>query len=742
MTKKDYCIEISKILGIDEPEVILGGTIHINWIKSMLQAFPETIIIEIDQKIRILKTISIALDLEWKPDYDTDIPNEIGKTKGSTANGEIFKNILNWLKDNPEWVDKYKNEIFDDLAEIYELAPLMIDGFDSDIDENLFDRFGINYTWLMSLKQIWKCLGENSSNINWKLGEKELCEDIIQSLNLDPFDSKKSFFESLSKHLGLSIKNLNDYKSMTEIDKISKNQALKKWSENWELMIDEQDIHTPITATTTSWSINAFASKALNGKLDTDPIYQREFVWTDSESRMLINSILLGIPLPSVILHEIIGDDGEVKYQIIDGKQRITTILRFIGGLPQGNKFMESKLPAMKIVVPGAALWGSDFLLDLILRNKSHYGDPMKKVKRFRRWKNDKQYGLITSEEKKSKSRFLPFPLGTKEFSKSDTLDKLNGLYYHEIRDMKIKMKGHTVEVLSIFESDSDYQIPVIIYDSKTTPRQIRRVFNRYNTQGKKLNAQEVNNAVYQELPAMKFILTMCRIRPDKGEEILPGLYQSSIKKESKKLEALFIQCGIKSTRYEWTKFLTIILGFLYVKIGKNKKGGHIFPSTSSLIKLFLNAEEDENRVSIANCVELSKLIGNAADSLQCSDLWQLIENHYTVYKKPGGNIWSDPAFYSFVIGAILCESSGINIQESIKNQEIYNKMENFLKNREPLGQTQAPGQWRYYAEVITNFCKVFGLTENNFIDTKNIFYDYNLLNYLSEINSLPPIDD
>ena len=104
MTKKDYCIEISKILGIDEPEVILGGTIHINWIKSMLQAFPETIIIEIDQKIRILKTISIALDLEWKPDYDTDMPNEIGKTKGSTANGEIFKNILNWLKDNPEWV--------------------------------------------------------------------------------------------------------------------------------------------------------------------------------------------------------------------------------------------------------------------------------------------------------------------------------------------------------------------------------------------------------------------------------------------------------------------------------------------------------------------------------------------------------------------------------------------------------------------------------------------------------------
>ena len=61
---------------------------------------------------------------------------------------------------------------------------------------------------------------------------------------------------------------------------------------------------------------------------------------------MLINSVLMGIPLPSIILHEI-KNDRKSSFQIIDGKQRLTTILRFIGTYPKGIEFMRTKIDGL-----------------------------------------------------------------------------------------------------------------------------------------------------------------------------------------------------------------------------------------------------------------------------------------------------------------------------------------------------------------------------------------------------------
>src|SRR3546814_4844175 len=48
---------------------------------------------------------------------------------------------------------------------------------------------------------------------------------------------------------------------------------------------------------------------------------------------MLIESILRGIPLPSIILAKV---SNSQRYQIVDGKQRLTAILRFMGSHPEG----------------------------------------------------------------------------------------------------------------------------------------------------------------------------------------------------------------------------------------------------------------------------------------------------------------------------------------------------------------------------------------------------------------------
>ncbi len=59
------------------------------------------------------------------------------------------------------------------------------------------------------------------------------------------------------------------------------------------------------------------------------PEFQRLFRWDEQQKSRLIESILLGIPLPSIFVMQ--RSDG--VWEIIDGLQRISTILEFMGEL-------------------------------------------------------------------------------------------------------------------------------------------------------------------------------------------------------------------------------------------------------------------------------------------------------------------------------------------------------------------------------------------------------------------------
>lgn len=67
-----------------------------------------------------------------------------------------------------------------------------------------------------------------------------------------------------------------------------------------------------------------------NGKLIL-PEFQREFVWSYSNSCRLIESILLNLPIPNIFLFKIKDTEGE-KFLLIDGLQRITTINQYVEG--------------------------------------------------------------------------------------------------------------------------------------------------------------------------------------------------------------------------------------------------------------------------------------------------------------------------------------------------------------------------------------------------------------------------
>lgn len=59
-----------------------------------------------------------------------------------------------------------------------------------------------------------------------------------------------------------------------------------------------------------------------------NPDFQREFVWNAKQKSELIESIIMGIPLPAFYVRE--NNDG--VYIVVDGKQRFTTLFDYING--------------------------------------------------------------------------------------------------------------------------------------------------------------------------------------------------------------------------------------------------------------------------------------------------------------------------------------------------------------------------------------------------------------------------
>ena len=75
----------------------------------------------------------------------------------------------------------------------------------------------------------------------------------------------------------------------------------------------------------TNFTFNRIKELIDNNKLNLDPTYQRSVVWTDDKMMSLIDSIIHRYYYPPIILNLING-----YYNCIDGKQRITSIMKFL----------------------------------------------------------------------------------------------------------------------------------------------------------------------------------------------------------------------------------------------------------------------------------------------------------------------------------------------------------------------------------------------------------------------------
>jgi hypothetical protein len=87
-------------------------------------------------------------------------------------------------------------------------------------------------------------------------------------------------------------------------------------------------------------SLQSISDMVASGSIDISPKYQRRERWRDDKESGLIESFLLNIPVPPIYLAE----DEYGTYSVIDGKQRVTAISKFLNGklkLKELDKFTE-----------------------------------------------------------------------------------------------------------------------------------------------------------------------------------------------------------------------------------------------------------------------------------------------------------------------------------------------------------------------------------------------------------------
>jgi hypothetical protein len=85
-------------------------------------------------------------------------------------------------------------------------------------------------------------------------------------------------------------------------------------------------------AETTQTDVDTTLNRIEKGNLILNPDWQRNFVWKLKKQRRLIESILLGLPIPSLLLFR---ESSSGKTYVIDGRQRLESISRFRSPKPK-----------------------------------------------------------------------------------------------------------------------------------------------------------------------------------------------------------------------------------------------------------------------------------------------------------------------------------------------------------------------------------------------------------------------
>jgi hypothetical protein len=95
------------------------------------------------------------------------------------------------------------------------------------------------------------------------------------------------------------------------------------------------DLRYQISSYGADYPVDGLVKRLISEDIEL-PKFQREFVWPLPQASKFIESLLLGLPVPSIFLSKVTGSQ---KLLVIDGQQRLKSLRYFYEGIFRGKEF-------------------------------------------------------------------------------------------------------------------------------------------------------------------------------------------------------------------------------------------------------------------------------------------------------------------------------------------------------------------------------------------------------------------
>ena len=555
--------------------------------------------------------------------------------------------------------------------------------------------------WMNQLAQIqgWLSLSDDLP----LTGGEPFLRSLIAEFELDDTDLLASgtaypplslrALERINERVDIAGRLQADFLEELETKGTSPASATQSWADAWAEIDASEEAVTPepVTAKADVWPIFQLTKKPPN----LTPSYQRGDVWRNGDRQSLMESILRGVPLPSIILLRI---SPSIPHEVVDGKQRLTAILRFVGKHPVAKQ---------KVAEVAARHSGTKFnkegrLDDHGDRNLADlFNDDYPAFRRA--WKALEGYALNAQQEN---AYYFPFKLRTTGDGGlvGRNLEPLRGKYYTQIKDQEINVAGQELNVGALFEDVVEYKIPVIEY-TRASQAQIHEVFRLYNKQGVHLNAEEIRNAVYHEVELTRATLAAAGDADPNTDvaEIAKSL--AGIPNLGRLGEALK-NYGFGDTRYKRTKVLAWVISVLV-----HDASGKDLASTSRNIDQLLIAIQKSPSHPLAESSTLTKLFSLLLEAVELhsshDELWS------EQFRDGGKGVkWQELQLVGSLVGmSMALAASPDDIEDRIEanGDAIRTASEESADWKRP-DKTQTRTQWDYIARVSKSLLELLGI--------------------------------
>ncbi|MBQ8297808.1 MAG: DUF262 domain-containing protein [Ruminococcus sp.] len=227
------------------------------------------------------------------------------------------------------------------------------------------------------------------------------------------------------------------------IEEMKKDEILEDENFFDEECSEEEDVvEYDITTSPGDWSPANIVELIDSGIMEL-PLFQRNYVWDIKKASKLVESLILGLPVPELFVY--MEDDSESTYKIIDGQQRILSVYFYIKG----------RFPKKA---------GSRILFREKLRECANLDELLADNNNFR------DFALKLNDGTESKP------------------SRYNGKKYTELdKDTQIKLRLRR------------FMRAIVVRQNKpeNSSASMFEIFNRLNTGGVKLNNQEIRASLY-----------------------------------------------------------------------------------------------------------------------------------------------------------------------------------------------------------------------------------------------------